>query len=65
MTSLRGADLLVGRVGREAFSNSDLVIWPLPSASICENRSCSAAERLVGAELVVDEPCAASSACIV
>jgi hypothetical protein len=42
-------------------------------ASICENRSCKAADRLVGADVVVadvlvaddDWLCAASSACIV
>src|ERR1700733_1586699 len=37
-----------------AFSNSDLVIAPSPLASICENRSCSAPDRLLEAE-VVDE----------
>ena len=31
-----------------AFSNSVLVIWPSPLVSICENRSLSAALRLVG-----------------
>ena len=52
-----------------AFSNSDLVIWPLPSASIYENRSFSASERLVGVALVeavvCDWPCASSSALMV
>jgi len=51
-----------------AFSNSDLLILPLPSASISENRSCSALERLVDvgeAAVVGDCPWAASSALIV
>jgi hypothetical protein len=50
-----------------AFSNSDFEIWPSPLPSICENRSCSAADWLVGADVVVvvDWLCAASNACIV
>ena len=51
-----------------AFSNSDLVISPFPLASICENRSYSAADGLVDADVVVaadDWPCAASSALMV
>jgi len=52
-----------------AFSNSVLVIWPLPSASICENRSCKACCRLVGVALVAavvcDWLCASSSALMV
>src|ERR1700738_1164493 len=59
-----------------AFSNSDLLIWPSPLASICENRSFNGSEELVDVELVdevdeVDEVdaaeawlCAASSALI-
>ena len=35
-----------------AFSNSDLVIWPSPLPSICENRSCSALDWLVDADVV-------------
>ena len=55
-----------------AFSNSVLVIWPLPSASISENRSFSASDRLVGVVLVEAVPveavawlCASSSALMV
>src|SRR4030081_184032 len=51
-----------------AFSNSDLLIWPSPLASSCENRSFSASGRLVGAAEVVpveDWLCAASTALIV
>jgi hypothetical protein len=62
-----------------AFSNSDLVIWPSPFASICENRSFNASSRLVDVEDVelddvdevvlpvesVDWLCAAISALIV
>jgi hypothetical protein len=51
-----------------AFSNSDFEIWPSPLPSICENRSCSAADWLVGVDeavVVVDWLCAASNACIV
>src|ERR1700676_1905798 len=48
-----------------AFSNSDLVIWPSPLVSICENRSCRALAGLVaaGAAAPVDDwLCAASNA---
>src|SRR3977135_2770021 len=51
-----------------AFSNSDLLIWPSPLVSSCENRSFSDASGLVGAFVVVaadDWPCAASSALMV
>src|SRR5450755_848359 len=56
-----------------AFSNSDLLIWPSPLASSCENRSCSALDGLVDAGVVVagvvvavgDWLCAASSVLMV
>lgn len=54
-----------------ALSNSDLLIWPSPLPSICENRSCRALDGLVDvddADVVVavdDWLCAASSALIV
>src|SRR5437763_541659 len=44
-----------------AFSNSDLVILPSPSPSICENRSFSAALRLVAPGWVWPCDCAANS----
>jgi hypothetical protein len=51
-----------------AFSNSDLLTWPSPLASICENRSCSADAGLVDADVVVAADhwlCAANSALMV
>src|ERR1700687_2361237 len=51
-----------------AFSNSDLLTWPSPSASRGESRCFSASDRLVGADAVepVDDwLCAASSALMV
>ena len=35
-----------------AFSNSDLLSWPSPLASICANRSFKASDLLVDAELI-------------
>src|SRR5882724_11323669 len=49
----------------KAFSNSDLVTWLSPSASICENRSCRALAGLdaAGPAVPVDDwLCAASKA---
>ena len=56
-----------------ALSNSDLVIWPSPLVSICENRSCNALDGLVDADALDDDVaaavddwlCAASSALMV
>ena len=50
------------------FSNSDLLTWPSPLVSSCENRSFRASDLLVDAEVVdpVDDwLCAASSALMV
>jgi hypothetical protein len=57
----------IGAAGAERVFNSDFEIWPSPLPSICENRSCSAADWLVGVDVavVVDWLCAASNACIV
>lgn len=40
----------IGAAGASAFSNSDLLIWPSPLASSCENRSFNASSRLVDVE---------------
>ena len=51
-----------------AFSNSDLVIWPSPLPSICENRSCNALDGPVDDDVVAAVDawlCAASSALMV
>src|SRR5207247_7659375 len=51
-----------------AVSNSDLLIWPSPLASSCENRCFSASERPIGAVVAgpaEDWLCAASSALMV
>ena len=67
LNTLSACAILVPPAPR-AFSNSDLLIWPSPLVSSCENRSFKASDRLVDADVVdpVDDwLCAASSALMV